>query len=516
MPAPLIECIPNFSEARRPEIITQIIESIQEVEGVYVLDRHSDLDHNRTVITMAGTPQAVEEAAFRSIAAASRLIDLDEHHGEHPRIGAADVVPFVPLADITMVECVEISRRLARRVADELDIPVFLYEESATQPDRVNLENLRRGEYETLKTEIETDPARKPDFGLAKLGKAGATVIGARHPLIAYNVYLSSDDVSIAQKIAGVVRASSGGLRYVKALGLLVDGRAQVSMNLTNYRQTSVAHTVEIVRREAARYGTTIHHCELVGLIPQDALMESACWYLQLDQFSPQQVLERRLYDALAIYPPPVPAQAPQFLERLAEGTASPGGGSAAAYSAASGAALAGMVARLTVGRKKYAAIAPRLWQIVEESDALRQALSEAVERDAAAFEEVMSALRLPKATPEEIDSRQQAVEEASIRAALVPIEVCVMAVQVMRLCLELAQNANPNAISDAATGFQLARAALSAAGLNVRSNLSQVSSRPEEAASLKSKLDGLLAQAPALEQDLRSAITGRAGLELP
>ncbi len=266
MPNPLIECIPNFSEARRPEVVEEIVASITAVNGIILLDRHSDLDHNRTVVTYIGAPVAVEEAAFKAIQTAGRLIDLDNHTGEHPRIGATDVVPFVPISGLGMPECVEIAKRLGKRVADELGIPVYLYEEAATRPERQNLENIRRGQYEGLKAEIEKDPERKPDFGPTRLPKAGATVIGARFPLIAYNVYLTTDDVSIAKKIAKTVRFSGGGLRYVKGMGVLVDGRAQVSMNLTNYLGTPIPQAVELVRREAARYGVDIHHCELVGL----------------------------------------------------------------------------------------------------------------------------------------------------------------------------------------------------------------------------------------------------------
>jgi glutamate formiminotransferase/formiminotetrahydrofolate cyclodeaminase len=295
MVSPLVECIPNFSEARRTEVIEEILESIRAVQDVQILDRHSDTDHNRTVVTFIGTPQAVEDAAFYAIRQAKLLINLDEHQGEHPRIGATDVVPFVPLRDASMDECIQIARRLGKRVGEELEIPVYFYEEAATRPDRKNLENIRHGQYEALKKEILTNPDRKPDEGPLRLGTAGATVIGARHPLIAYNVYLTTSDIKTAQKIARTVRHSSGGLRYVKAMGVLVDGLAQVSMNLVNYRETPIPHVVEMIRREATRYGTAIHHCELVGLIPQDALIDSAVWYLQLDQFSKDQVLENKV-----------------------------------------------------------------------------------------------------------------------------------------------------------------------------------------------------------------------------
>ena len=415
MPNPLVECIPNFSEARRPEVVDAIMSAIASVEGVSILDRHSDLDHNRTVITYVGPPAAVEEAAFQAIARAGELIDLDQHTGEHPRIGATDVVPFVPISDISMVECVEMARRLGQRVGSELGIPVYLYEEAATRPERQNLENIRRGQYEGLKEEISTNPERAPDFGPARLAGAGATVIGARQPLIAFNVYLTTDDVSIAQKIAKAVRNSSGGLRFIKAMGVLVEGRAQVSMNLTNYRQTPVARVVEMVRREAERYGVGIHHSELVGLIPQEALVDAAQWYLQMDAFKPEQILESRLYNLLSSPTGQAAGAGPDFLDRLAAGTSTPGGGSAAAYTGAAGAALVAMVARLTVGKKKYAAVESQMWALLEKAEELRRSLTQAVEQDAAAFEGYLQAVRLPRNTPQEQEVRAAALEKATL-----------------------------------------------------------------------------------------------------
>jgi glutamate formiminotransferase len=291
----IVECVPNFSEGRRREIIDQVVGALASVEGARVLDVQSDADHNRSVVTMVGEPEAVEEAAFRGIERAARLIDMDQHRGKHPRMGAADVVPFVPVTGVTMADCVEMARRLGERVGRELSIPVYLYEEAAARPERRNLADVRRGEYEGLKAEIEADPHRAPDFGPARMGKAGATAIGARSPLIAFNIYLNTDNMAIAKAIARAVRYSSGGLRYVKALGLLVEGRAQVSMNLTDYRQTPIHRVVEMIRREAARYGVAIVSSEVVGLIPNEALLDAARFYLQLDGFSPEQILENRL-----------------------------------------------------------------------------------------------------------------------------------------------------------------------------------------------------------------------------
>ncbi len=292
---PLVECIPNFSEGRRQDVIQAIASALRAHPSVRVLDIQSDADHNRSVITLVAPPDALVPAMFNAIKTAAELIDLDHQRGEHPRIGATDVVPFVPLRGVDMDRCVELARELGRRVGDELAIPVYLYEAAATRPDRENLADVRKGQYEGLKAEILTNAERAPDFGPSRLGPAGATVIGARPPLIAYNVYLATPDVQIARRIAKAIRSADGGLRYVKALGLLVDGRAQVSMNLTDYRKTPVFRAVEFIRREALRYGVNIESSELIGMIPQAALLDAAQWYLQLDNFKPEMVLENRL-----------------------------------------------------------------------------------------------------------------------------------------------------------------------------------------------------------------------------
>ncbi|HEY9075330.1 MAG TPA: glutamate formimidoyltransferase [Anaerolineaceae bacterium] len=469
MPASLVECIPNFSEARRPEVIAAIRRAIESVPGATILDLSSDLDHNRTVITFVGEPQAVEEAAYQAIAEASRLIDMEQHRGAHPRLGATDVVPFVPIREITMPECVQMARRLGQRVGESLGIPVYLYEEAATRPERKDLENIRRGQYEGLKAEIASNPARQPDYGPASLGSAGATVIGARQPLVAFNVYLTTSDVSIAQKIAKVLRHSSGGFHFIKAMGVLVNGRAQVSMNMTNFHQSALHHAVETIRREAQRYGTAIHHSELVGLIPQEALIDSAVWYLQLDAFHPSQILEGRMAQAL---PSGAGGLKEDFLDRLASGTPTPGGGSAAAHTGAAAAALVAMVSRLTLGKKKYAAVESRMLEILAQAEMLRQELSAAVEIDAQAFDALMAAYRLPKGTPEEQVLQDSALESATLHAAEVPLGVAQRCLQVMRLGLETAQTGNQNAASDSSSAVILAQAALTCAGFNVRTNL--------------------------------------------
>jgi glutamate formiminotransferase len=305
----MIECIPNVSEGRRQEVIDAIAATIAGVPGVAVLDTSADADHNRSVITFAGPAESVAEAAFQAVRRAAELIDMNEHRGEHPRVGATDVLPFVPLRGATLDECVALARAVGQRIGEQLGIPVYLYEAAATRHERAALPNLRRGEYEGLRDAIASDPQRAPDFGPARLGPAGATIVGARQPLIAYNVYLNTSDVRIAKRIAKAVRGSSGGLRGVRGLGLLVDGRAQVSMNLIDYTTTPIHRAVEMIAREAAVYGAQVVESELVGLIPEDALIDAARFYLRLHDMRDDQVLERRL--AQADQPPTTNDQRP-------------------------------------------------------------------------------------------------------------------------------------------------------------------------------------------------------------
>jgi glutamate formiminotransferase/formiminotetrahydrofolate cyclodeaminase len=517
MTIPLIECVPNFSEARRPEVVEAIVNAISSVSGIRILDLHSDLDHNRTVITFVGSPQAVEESAFLGIAQAAELIDLDQHAGEHPRIGATDVVPFIPISEASTEDCVQIAQRLGQRVGDQLGIPVYLYEAAATHPDRRNLENIRRGEYEALKQEIASHPDRVPDYGPQQVGPAGATVIGARPFLIAYNVYLTTDDVSIAEKIARSIRHSSGGLRYVKALGLLVGGRAQVSMNLTNFRKTPIARVVELIRREADRYGVAVHHSELVGLIPQDALEEAAVWHLQLDEFEPDQVLEKRLYAALeeapgmTISPSSPIADSGDFLNALAAASPTPGGGSASAYAAAMAAALILMVARLTIGKKKYADVEDKMRTVEQRVEVLKVELSEAVVEDSAAFQGVMESFHLPKNTPEEKTLRSERIQAATLQAAQVPLEVAKKSVELLELAQTVILSGNLNAISDAGSAAALAGAALTGAALNVRINAAGLRDQ-RTASALIEEIGKLENRGADLQDQIRSQLFERGG----
>ena len=384
---PLLECVPNFSEGRRPEVVAAIVSAMSRVAGVRVLDVHSDPDHNRSVVTLVGEPEALSEAAFRGIAEAARRIDLRQHQGQHPFIGAADVVPFVPLEDASMEMAVQVARNLARRVAETLHLPVYLYGHAAQRPERRNLAYIRRGGYHRLRETIATDSSRAPDYGPARLGPAGAVVIGARDFLIAYNVYLDTDDVAIARAIARTIRESSGGLPHVKALGLLVAGRAQVSMNLTDYRVTPPHVVMARIREEAARHGTRVLYSELVGMIPQEALWAAAREYLQLEAFEYEQVLEPRVCRAFHR-----PSQ--DVLFRLARPGPGPALVTLVGYTGAMAAALAGKLAG-TLGAEGT--------PLREEARHLEEALRHWAEVDAAvlkAYWEVVRKLGEEKQPP--------------------------------------------------------------------------------------------------------------------
>lgn len=298
-----MECIPNFSEGRDRAVVDAIADAIAGVPGVYLLRKESDVDHNRSVVTFAGEPDAVADAAVRGVACAVERIDLTRHSGQHPRMGAADVVPFVPIDGVTMEECVALSRGAAERIWSELGVPVYLYEESALVPEHRNLSELRRGQFEGIRESIGTEAWRAPDVGEPRVHPtAGITAVGARRALVAYNVWLGTKDVAVAKKIARAVRHTSGGLRYVKALGFELTSRGvvQVSMNLVDFTRTPIHQAFEMVRREAERYGVPIVGSEIIGLVPQEALLAAAEFYLRLNEFDSQRVLENRLLAAMS------------------------------------------------------------------------------------------------------------------------------------------------------------------------------------------------------------------------
>jgi len=297
--AKIVQCVPNFSEGRRVDVIEALVEAIKSVKGITLLDYSSDESHNRSVVTFIGEPEAVIEAAFQGAKKAAELIDMSGHSGGHPRMGAADVIPFIPVAGVKMEDCVEMANRLGKRLAEELGIPVYLYEEAALKPERKNLSEVRRGQYEGLIESIH-EPERKPDFGPANVHpRAGATAVGARPPLIAYNINLDTEDLNIAKLIARAIRGSSGGFPTVKALGIMIEetGKAQVTINVCDYKQVPLHRIFELVKREAARFGVAIAGSELIGLTPMEALVDAAEFYLQIKGFDHSQVLENRLLE---------------------------------------------------------------------------------------------------------------------------------------------------------------------------------------------------------------------------
>ncbi|HCM97120.1 MAG: glutamate formimidoyltransferase [Chloroflexi bacterium GWB2_49_20] len=508
MSGQLIECIPNFSEARRPEVIKEITHAIQSIPNVQILDLHSDKDHNRTVVTYIGSPKDVEEAAFQAIKKASELINMEQHTGSHPRLGATDVVPFVPISGVSMDDCINIAHHLAKRVGSELQIPVYLYEEAALKPERKNLEKIRRGEYELLKNEIITNDVRTPDFGPRILTSAGATVIGARNPLIAFNVYLDSGDLLKARSIAQAIRESSGGLPSVKALGMMVNGLAQVSMNLTNFRRTSIFQVIEAIRIQATKLNTTIHHSELVGLIPQDALVDTAITYLQLDGFEEDQILERRLFTAGS------GQNTVNFsiLDEFASSRPTPGGGSAAAYTGAMAAALVSMVARLTIGKKKYSSVEAQMQEILLQSEKIRSQLKDYVQQDAQAFERVMAAFKLPNESSELETARMHAIEDATRYAAQIPMQVAQWSVMILALSERTAVLGNINAISDAGSAGALAMASIKSASYNVRINLANLTNEVT-IESMQTQIEQLEKRAANIERQLLKSIKERGGI---
>jgi glutamate formiminotransferase/formiminotetrahydrofolate cyclodeaminase len=472
----LVECIPNFSEGRRREVVDAIVGAMEVVPGVQVLDREMDADHNRCVITILGEPASVKEAAFRACAKAAESIDMNQHRGEHPRIGGTDVIPFVPIAGVTIQECILLAKELGKEIADKLGIPVYLYEKAAARPERENLAAIREGQYEGLKTEIMTNPQRLPDFGPARMHPtAGATVVGARDPLIAFNVNLNTADLEVAKRIAKAVRFRDGGLRFVKANGFMIRERgiAQVSMNLVNYRGTPVHRVYEMVRREAERYGVGIVGSEIVGLVPLNALLDAAEYYLRIDGFKRDQVLESRLSGIVA--PAPGSALPRGFLDEVASDSPAPGGGSVSALLGALGSALSGMVCRLTIGRKKFAAVSEELTRVLRDAERLREELTLLIAEDAAAFSNVMAASRLPRGTEQERERRSAAVEEATREAASVPLKVMRLSLRGLGLAQVVAEKGNPNSASDAGVSALALRAAAQGAHLNVLINLRSI-----------------------------------------
>jgi len=465
----LIECVPNFSEGRDAAKVDAIVTAMSSVPGVYVLDREMDADHNRSVVTLAGEPDAVAEAALLGTGKAMELIDMTKHKGAHPRVGATDVLPFIPIDGVSIEDCVALARRVGNEIWKRYRIPVFFYEAAATRPDRVNLENVRRGQFEGLREELGRNPARNPDFGPSQIHPTcGAIAIGARPFLVAYNVYLgAASNLQIAKNVAKAVRGSSGGFKYVKGLGLEVDGQAQVSMNLVDTEKTPLHTAFDFVKMRAEAEGAKVTWSEIVGLVPERVLFDAAASHLQLRQFTPKQVLERQVREVTS-----GGESVSGFVASVASSNPVPGGGSVAAHAGALAAALAQMVAGLTIGKKKYAAVDAEMKETALKAVSLGNALTALVKRDSEAYSGVSEAYKLPKEPAEAAARRADAVRTALLKAAEVPLETARAAVEVAQIAVLVAEKGNTNAVTDAGVAALLAQAACKGAAYNVRVNV--------------------------------------------
>jgi glutamate formiminotransferase/formiminotetrahydrofolate cyclodeaminase len=465
MTAPLVECVPNFSEGRDRATIDALRSAIGGVPGVQLLDVQSDAAHNRSVFTFVAPPAAAVDAALAAMRVATQRIDLTTHSGEHPRMGATDVVPFVPIQGVTMEDCVTLARRLGEQAANELGIPVFLYARAAARPDRVLLPDVRKGEFEGMRGRGgELDP----DFGPNRVHPtAGATAIGARPFLVAFNVYLDTQDITIAKEIAKQIRTSSGGLPGVQASGFIVDGLAQVSMNLLDIDITSPAVVFNAIRARAEKRGVAVQKSEIVGLIPERAIVGAAETALRLSNAG-DHILEPKIRAATPSAGPSLDG----WIDALAGASPTPGGGSAAALAGTLAAALVAMVARLTVGRKAYAAGEAQAGEILAEAERLRGELRRLVDEDAAAYEAVSRAYKIPKSDP----NRAQAIDDALLAAARPPAEVVKRGRRLLALAQTIEQIGNKNAVSDARVAGMLARTAIDGASENVNANLAGMS----------------------------------------
>ena len=518
----LVECVPNFSEGRDRDKIQAITKEIEATPGVKLLDVDPGESTNRTVVTFIGPPEAVQEAAFKAIRKAAEVIDMSQHKGAHSRIGATDVCPFVPLSEVTMDDCVQMAHALGQRVAAELGIPVYFYEEAALKAERRNLAAIRAGEYEGLPEKLK-DPAWAPDCGEPVFNaRAGATVIGAREFLIAYNINLNTRDRRLANEIALDIRESGrskrdrdgnilrdedglaikepGKFTHLKAVGWFIEDYdiAQLSINFTNYKVTPVHIVFDEVVRQAANLGLRVTGSELVGLIPKEALLAAGRYYLDKQGKSPgvpeeelirTAVLSLGLSDVVPFDPQKkiienqiegparrlVGLSLREFVNELSMDSPAPGGGSAAALCGALSAALSSMVANLTVGKKGYEKAWKDLKQAAARAQKLKDAYLDSVDLDTEAFNKLMEAYRLPKASEEQKKERDEAVKGAAVEATLVPFDVLDKSIEALKLAKKVAQKGNRNSVSDAGVAGQTGRAAAEAAYFNIRINLPSI-----------------------------------------
>ena len=515
----IVECVPNFSEGRDKSVIGAIAGAIKAVDGVKLLNIDPGADFNRTVYTFVGEPEPVLEAAFQAAKVGIALIDMRKHKGEHARMGALDVMPFIPIKGVTMDNCVKLSKRFGERMAKELGVPVFLYADSATKPERVSLPDIRKGEYEALEKKF-SDPAFKPDYGEPKfVPKSGATATGAREILIAYNINLNTNDKSIASKIAGKIRTSGiikkgergeniigadgeperipGRFKGVQAGGMMYDENvAQVSMNLLNYHDVNLHDAFEAAKEEAEKLGVKVTGSEIVGLVPKEALVLAGKFYSEKERektsdeeelvavaidklglsnlylFKPEEkVIEYMIEEAGHLASLSVKG----FLSELGSSSPAPGGGSVAALSGALGAALVSMVCHLTIGKKGYENVSDEMNEVLKKSDILKEKLTLLVDEDTNAFNKVMTAYKMPKETDEEKKKRRNTVQDALKNAANVPLDVMRQCVNVLKLAKTASEKGNKNSVSDAGVAALMSWAGIKSAALNAEINLSGI-----------------------------------------
>ena len=517
----IVECVPNFSEGRDRGIIDQITESIKQVEGVALLDVDPGADTNRTVVTFVGDPESAVEAAFQAIKRASELIDMSKHSGAHARMGATDVCPFIPVSGMSMEDCADLARKLGERVGAELDIPVYLYEFAASSPERQNLATVRAGEYEGLEAKLQ-DSNWKPDFGEAKFNpRSGATVIGARKFLIAYNINLNTRDRKKATDIALEVREAGrnkrdpvtnkfirdengvpikrpGTLKAVKAVGWYIDeyNMAQISMNLVDQEVTPIHVAFDEVAKQADLRGLRVSGSELVGLIPLNAMLDAGKYFLKkqnsstavseaeliriaiqsmgLNEISPfipeERIIEYQLKSDESTQL--VKMGVTEFVDELASDSPAPGGGSVSALASAMSAGLTNMVGVLTFNKKGYKDHWEEVEEIANEAQALKDKFLHLVDEDTESFNQVLAAMRLPKKTEEQIEIRDSAIQEATIHSADIPLQVMKHSLKSMELATRMAEIGNQNSLSDAGVAILQAKAGLEGAAMNVLINI--------------------------------------------
>ena len=515
----IVECVPNFSEGRDKSVIEAIASAIRAVAGVKLLDVDPGTDFNRTVYTFVGEPEPVLEAAFQAAKIGVALIDMTKHRGEHARMGALDIMPFIPIKDVTMGDCVKLSKRFGKRMSKTLGVPVFLYANSATKPERVKLPDIRKGEYEALEEKFK-DTSFKPDYGKPVfVSKSGATATGAREILIAYNINLNTNDKSIASKISGKIRTSGvvkrdkngekiigpdgkperipGCFKGVQAGGMMYnEDIAQVSMNLLNYYKVNLHDVFETVKEEAKKLGIKTTGSEIVGLVPKEALVLAGKFYSEKNKktVSDEEELVAIAINKLGLsdlYPfnpeekvieymvqkegPLVSMSTKKFLSELASSSPTPGGGSVAALAGALSAALSSMVCNLTVGKEKYDDVQDEIKNVLRKSENLRKELTKLIDKDTEAFNDVMKAFKMPKETDEQKERRKQIIQEGYKTAATVPLETAKTCERILDVALIVAEKGNKNSITDAAVSALMAKAGVQSAILNVKINLRSI-----------------------------------------